>query len=339
MANLKFGLYALLLEIGAWSGTFYLNAGSDARLAWYLVFHLLASLALALFTATLLPAGLARQRLALLALLTGCSYGVPVAGFVGIVVGVIFLRVYRAPRTHESFASLELPAFDPHQRQQAGFTQSGLRAFLANRAAPMGARMGAMVALQYVSGRVSSPLLRDVLADPSEDIRLLAYGMLDNQEKQINRAIDEELKALAAARATEVNTPPGEATLAIAQRLSDLYWELVYQELAQGDLRDYAIAESLRYCDLVLGRRPDQAPLHLRRGRLLHALGRREEAGAAYRRARHLGLPATRVVPYQAELSFDQRNFASARQLMQELAHWDALPRLRPSIAYWTTPR
>lgn len=334
MASLKLGLSALLLEIGAWSGVLLIDGGADQRLAWYLLVHLGASLLLAAATAALLPAGPPRQRLRLLLLMAACCYGVPIAGFVGVAVGTLLLRVYRSPETRPAFESLQLPAFDPHQRPQAGFRQSGLRSFLGNSAVPINARISAMTALQYVSGRVSTPLLRDVLSDPSEDIRLLAYGMLDNQEKRINRAIDEELKALA-----ELPAGDSRARLDVTQRLSDLYWELVYQELAQGDLRDYAIAESRRYCQIVLAAAPDNAALQLRLGRLLHETGDLDGADSAYRRALELGLPATRVLPYQAELGFARRDFATTARLMNELANWASLPRLRPVIDYWTNAR
>lgn len=333
MASLKLGLYALLLEVGAWSGLWVLDIPTDARLAWFLVVHLLASLLLSAAASMLLPAGPLHQRLRLLLLMTGCSYGVPVAGFLGVIVGVLLLRVYRAQPARPDFESLQLPVFDPHQRPQSGFKQAGLRSFLANSAAPINARIGAMTALQYVSGRVSTPLLRDVLSDPSEDIRLLAYGMLDSQEKRINRAIDEELKSLA-------NPTHSERTrLEITQRLSDLYWEPVYQGLAQGDLRDYAIAESLRYCETVLASDPDNAPLRLRQGRLRHETGDIDGAGIAYQHALALGLPATRVLPYLAELSFERRDFRATARLMNELSNWAALPRLRPVIDYWTRNR
>ena len=121
-----------------------------------------------------------------------------------------------------------------------------------------------------------------------------------------------------------------------AEKLSALYWELVYQNLAQGDMRNYAISESLRYCERVLAQQPQHPQHNLRRGLLLHALGRMDEAEQAYARAQQLGLPATRVLPYLAELSFEQRDFAKTRQLMQQLDEWSALPRLRPVIDYWS---
>lgn len=335
MPNAHLGLFALLLELAAWSGSSLFGNHADGVLLWYLVMHGAASLLLAAFAILLLPWAFARPRRSVLLMMASCTYAVPILGFVGVLAGIVILRTYRHRVESPEFESLQLPEFDPHQHTTGGFRQSGLRAFLGNAQAPMASRMGALVALQYVSGRVSSPLLRDVLTDPSEDIRLLAYGMLDNQEKRINQAIDEELRKIAAARELEGPEERGPQTLAAARRLSDLYWELIYQELVQGDLRTHALAESSHYCQLALRHDPDDAALTLRQGRLLHALGHPEGAAGAYYKALALGLPSTRVLPYLAELRFDQGDFADARRLMGDLASWAALPRLQPVIEYW----
>jgi hypothetical protein len=128
---------------------------------------------------------------------------------------------------------------------QSGFRQTGLRAVLSNSEVPTRSRMRAMVALQHISGRISSPLLRNVLNDASEDLRLLAYGMLDSLERNISRAIDKELDTLQKAREIEGQDTLGPVGIQAAEKLSALYWELVYQNLAQGDMRDHAIRESL----------------------------------------------------------------------------------------------
>ena len=339
MINIKLGLGALLLEIGAWTGPALLREHSDSALAAYLVVHAGACALLALTLLPLLTSARARPRRAALAMMWVFSFAVPIAGFIGILLAVLVLRIYRTPVTADDFMSLQLPEFDLHQRMQGSFRQAGLRSFLGNAHAPASARMSAMVALQFVSGRVASPLLRTVLSDPSEDLRLLAYGMLDTLEKRINRAIDAELRALAAARETEGEHTPGSQTLEAHHRLSDLYWELIYQQLVQGDLREHAIKESLRYCGLVLAQAPGHPQLTLRRGRLLHEQGHLEEAGDVYLHARALGMPATRVLPYQAELAFQRRDFARVQQLVRELNQWDALPRLRPVIDYWSGTR
>ncbi|SEQ76336.1 hypothetical protein [Giesbergeria anulus] len=337
MLNSKLGLSAVLMELSAWSGPVLLHDQSDTALASYLLLHAVASTLLALFTLPLLPKEQTQPRSAVLALMVLCSYAVPLVGFIGVLAAVLILRYHRPTQTLTLFESLQLPEFDQHQRLTGAFRQTGLGSFLGNRDVPMTSRMRAMVSLQHVSGRVASPLLRNALNDPSEDLRLLAYGMLDSLEQRISRAVDEELQALRIARAREGTARPGPRTLKAVQHLSDLYWEFIYQDLAQGDLRDYAIAQSLHYCDEVLKLQPKNAPLWLRKGRLLHSLRRFDEAALAYQRCVRLGLPPTRVLPYQAELSFERRDIVRTYMLIAQLDAGDSLPRLRPIIDYWKT--
>lgn len=335
MAEAKLALYALALELAAWSGIMLFENNSDGLLITYLVLHAAASFFLACLAILLLPATFTRPRQPVLLLMAACSFAVPILGFLGILAGVVFLRTYRQRLAAPDFASLQLPEFDPHQHTTGGFRQSGLRSFLGNTKAPTASRMGALVALQYVSGRVASPVLRNVLTDPSDDLRLLAYGMLDSQEKRINQAIDKELKRFADATSVPGADQLGEQALAAARRLSDLYWELIYQELVQGDLRSHALAESARYCQMVLQQEPGDAALILRQGRLLHDLGNPQGAATAYAGAMALGVPATRVLPYLAELHFDQGDYREVGRLMGELQSWSSLPRLQPVIEYW----
>lgn len=335
MLNPKLGLSALLLEVGAWSGPL-LQQHSDEALAAYLLLHAVASVLLTLFLLPLLPRERAQPRAPLIVLIVACCYAVPIAGFLGVLAAALSLHYLGRTRSADEYESVQLPEFDLHQHRQGNFRHAGLRSFLGNSEAPIQARMRAMVALQYVSGRTASPLLRSVLSDPSEDLRLLAYGMLDTLEQRISRAVDLELKALRAAQAEEGPEHPGPLTLKAVHNLSDLYWEFIYQDLAQGDLREYASRESLRYGEQALALQPDSALLCLRRGLLLHELGQFEEASQAYDKAHALGLPATRVLPYQAELCFERRDFTRTRELMQQLDQWSALPRLRPIIDYWS---
>ena len=67
-----------------------------------------------------------------------------------------------------------------------------------------------------------------------------------------------------------------------------------------------------------------------------HLLADGDGAQFYYQRALNLGLPAARVIPYQAELMFEQRQFAKVQELMRRLEDQQVLPRLRPCIQYWS---
>lgn len=337
MINFKLALSALVAETASWSSLWLLRSHSDAALLGYLAAHALASGLLALCLAPFLgaSAGSRRQRLALVALMALISYAVPVAGFIGSVIATIALSRQRGAHAGKKFPMLSLPDFDPHQQSGSGRRQAGLQSFLMNQAVPVASRMRALAALSHVSGRTASPMLRAALGDSSDDVRLLAYSLLDGKERQLSQAIYEERQKLERAQALE-GDQLGPQGVQAAWALSDLYWELIYQEAAQGDVRDHATAQSLHFCRLVLARRPDSALLVLRQGRLLHMQGQDDEALTCYERALALGLPPARVVPYQAELLFGQRRFGEVQERMRSLDMQQALPRLRPSIQYWS---
>ena len=54
MVNLKLGIAAILLELGAWSGPLLLGGHTDSALASYLLVHALACVMLSLFLFPLL---------------------------------------------------------------------------------------------------------------------------------------------------------------------------------------------------------------------------------------------------------------------------------------------
>lgn len=327
MSHLKLGLSAATLELGAWA-QLALAGRSDAELALYFLVHAGAAALLALFGYAFLPAELSKPRLPILALIFSLVFFVPAIGFVAVAVAT--LAVPRIPRFAPKpvFESVVLPELDPHERVRGGgFRQAGLRGFLNNPRAPVPLRLRALVTLQNVPIRLASPLLRDLLADPTEDLRLLAYGILDAQEKKLNAAIHDELQRLQGGE---------EERLVGSRRLAQLYWELVYRELVHGDLRRHALEESLRHLRVALAAQASDPALQLQLGRLLHETGELETARAAYGAALALGLPASRVVPYLAELAFETRDFPLVRRLMGQLQDWRNLPRLEPVAKFWT---
>lgn len=338
MINLKFSVAAILLEISSWASLAFLMQRSDASLLSYLSLHGLASVFLAFSIYPLLWGTRSQPRWAVISLIATISFLVPLAGFLAAVLALLAIRVYPLRIHNEEFSSITLPEFDLHQSLHAAGRTTGMRKLLNNPSAPTKNRFTALVSLSNVAGHIASPMLRDVLNDPNDDLRLLAYGMLDRMEQKISQAIHEEMQVwkqeqeIADAHQTRLSTKG----LTAARRLSDLYWELVYQGLALEDMHTFAVSESLRYCNLVLQQQPEDGSLLLRKGRLLHAQGKFAEAAECYEQAMAYDLPKSQVRPYQAQLYFEQGQFARAKALISEVKAHNALPKLRPVIDYWS---
>ncbi len=330
MGRSTLALMAILSELGALS-LFGAAADPDHALASYLLAHAPASLLLALAVYTLIPLRQARPRASVLALLFCGIFFVPVLGFVGVTAGALLRHLLPRLRAPQRFSAVRLPELDIHEsggKSAAGFRQAGVRQFLKNERAPVPQRLRAMVALSHAPSRIGSPVLRELLGDAEDDLRLLAYGLLDSREKRLNADIHAARQRLAA-------SGDDDERAVTAHQLAALYWELVYQGLVQGDLLDYAVGQALAYTEIALRGNDDDPALHLQHGRLLQQLGRLDDADRAYRRARELGWPASRVVPYLAELAFARRDYARVRRLLTAMNDWEGLSRLQPVLRFW----
>lgn len=338
MFNLKLGSIALAFEIAGWGIVSAMGERSDTALLGYFVLHAVASAVLALCVFPMLRGGSNRARWPMLCLISVFAFVVPILGFVSVVLAALTIRNYPLLQNKVPFASIELPEFDVHQQMQGTPRTAGMRALLNNAQVPAQSRFEALVSLSHVSGHIASPMLKDVLNDRSDDLRLLAYGMLDRMEQKISRAIHEKSQILSAAQAyaAKHQAPLSPRGVQAAHSLADLYWELIYQGLASDDMRDFAVQQSLAYSEIVLAQDPDDGPLIVRKGRLLQALGRRDEASACYDKALALKLPKTQVLPYQAEIHFHRGEFDQVRAVMRTLKPHNSLPKLRPVIDYWS---
>jgi len=263
--------------------------------------------------------------------LAALCFFVPVAGVLLVLGSLLLAKLFPKPEDDKDIADVGLPVFVAHLISRV--THGGgarLRAQLSNERAPVQSRMTALVAMQSMPTRTASPVLRDLLADPVDDIRLLAYGMLDNAEKVLTQKILAELPRL-----EEATTP--EARYDINKRLADLYWELIYQNLVQGDVYRYTAEQVERYASAALDIQPDNAALWYMRGRL--ALSRREPdvAESHLRRAESLGFPRDRLLPPLAEACYLRRDYAGARAALAQFSSRSPLPLLRPLLRYWTS--
>ncbi|KAA3649725.1 MAG: hypothetical protein DWQ11_18210 [Proteobacteria bacterium] len=327
-------MFALLLSLSALSleglalGVLGSADTGEGLLAAFLLPHLAASALLALAGRALMPSLTARAPGASVALMFALSAFIPLLGFLGVATGLWIGRYRRAMRGPRGLRTLALPPLDPHQRARAGVHPTGVSGFLRNRRVPTPQRLKALVALQHVPGRVASPLLRNLLGDDSEDLRLLAYGMLDRKEKGLNAQIHAEHRRLAA-------NPGPTAQLLAHTRLAGLYWELIYQQLAHGDLRTHAADTGLFHARAALALRPSAAGMHLRCGQFLQTLGDADGAEVALEAARSAGLPDHRVLPHLAELAFLRRDFAAVRRLLAPLGHWPGTTGMHKVAQLW----
>jgi hypothetical protein len=328
------GLLALALEVFAVFWLVPLREGSPYDLLGFLVVHGLASLCLAAFVSAALPPHLRKPVAPMIMLLFGFSFFIPLLGLIGQVIAVLVARFL--PRIVPELPYAEIPPiefeFPPREiRERTKYGQGGLTSRLKDAGVPKEARFKSLLALQGMPARIANPLLHDMLGDPADEVRLVAYGILDNQEKSINKHIHDEITKLREADAAQMQ-------LISLRRLAELYWELVYGGLVHGDVRDHAMSETDRYLTQAMQIAPDDAGLWFLKGRML--LFKRDPAAeAALHRAVANGLEESRVLAYLGQIAFERRDYGEVRRIFGSLSESQFAPRLKQAVKYWAGDR
>jgi len=308
------------------------HASSNHMLLIHLLQRAATSLLLAMIGHYFLCSGQGRhKRWSITLLLFNFIFFIPLLGAFSVLLIALIAAYPRAPQIHSPFASLVMPEFALSMREALiRFSQGGIRSTLTQPSIPAPKRLQSLLALQGMPSRISSPLLHERLEDESDDIRLIAYGLLDNREKAINAEIHREMLALRQAESDETR-------LITLRHLAELYWEMIHARLAQGDLRIHALHQALSYAEEALKLSGQNAGLQFLKARILFELKNFEEATLVFESSANLGLHESRILPYLAEIAFYRKQYGTARNLLERLSVYQPSPIMQDIIKLWTT--
>ena len=300
-------------------------------LAFWLILlaHLLISLVAAFATYLLLPRRFRQPRGAITALMFCFAFVAPPIGAIGLL--LITRANLQRPIAEARVAvpvAVNLPLYDVQSKEHYRGGQGAIRSRLGEDV-PSDLRMQSLLTLQAVPSKVSNPILEDLLGDSTDDVRLVAFGMLDSEEKKISKEIRYETERLA------YSLTPEQRYDALGH-LAELNWELVYACLAQGELRRHILTQARKHADAALSLNvlPGSGLVFLQ-GRILLEQGETQAAKAAIERAMEFGQPKTSALPYLAEIAFRRRDFLCVRQIMQQLSTLNLASQTRAVEDFW----
>jgi len=256
---------------------------------------------------------------------------IPVIGGLIVLIACLWEKYFPAKRDSELLASVSRPEFVTYLMSHVSHGSGArLQARLANTQVPTVDRLSALVAIQTMPTRTNGTLLRELLADPIEDIRLIAYGALDQAENEIMQKIYQAIKAL---ELCDNDTERHE----LNRRLAELHFELVYQNLVQGAVYKHTLEQADRYAHAALAASfsAQDAALWLIRVRVALANAQPELAARYMEQAQKLGFPSERLLPWLAEVAFLKRDYSRVSELLGSLGSAALLPTLKPAVEYW----
>ncbi|HAX10835.1 MAG TPA: polysaccharide biosynthesis protein [Marinobacter hydrocarbonoclasticus] len=320
--------FGLVSELG---GAVALFTGEDSvrAVGGYVVAHALSCVVFTLALLVLMPQRYRKQRWRPAVFLFSLQFAIPLVGSLGVFVGIL-LALY-LPRSNrelpwQQVPIPELPFRPTDMGSQVVYTEGGLRQVLREASDP-GKRLKALLASRQMEGREGVDILREALKDPVDDVRLLAYSMLEQKEK----ALVQEAERLQS-QVTEAADP--KSLERMNRRLAQTWWETAYLGLAQGSLRQYYLEKSRDLLVKLVATYDEPSDWQLL-GRVELALGRPEEARDAFELAIDNGARQEHILPYLAEIAFLARDYQRVRFYLARCAHGHNHPAITPLLEAW----
>ena len=319
-------LWALLSGHGGWS------------LVLFWVLHAAASLAMVAVLQPWLPESCREPRGVSLALLGLLALFMPIVGAPGLVFAMRMAQA-RPPRRDDDGALRQAPRLEvfsianPDEAMRREMPAGQTARIARDQSQPAERRIRAVLALREMPPRLALPVMRQLLSDPNEEIRLLAYGISSSWEHRLTDALQAAARELRQARGEGADP----AVLArSARRVAEMHMEFIYQGLAQGDLRTFALEQAYEHCEIALREMPRDTGLRLMLLRLSLATQRIDDARAALDELAAQGASPSLWRPYAAEIEWMARRYGEVARLLQPLDASQVAPRLRSVVRLWT---
>lgn len=184
---------------------------------------------------------------------------------------------------------------------------------LFNRKASPLERTQALFSLSKRSLASMNPYIEKLLPGESDEMRLLAFNILDEEEGRINQKIAK----LEAVYQASLQTAHGEdEQCKIAEQLASLYWELIFNHLILPELQQNILEKALFYAKKAFKTLSQDPFLWGLLGKIYRQLKEYDKAENAFRKALALNLPASQALPYLAEMQYMQAKYVDIEQYL-----------------------
>lgn len=310
-------IIAILLELLSWivlDSVFLNQLISDGwRFIGFLLIHSIACYFFTRSLIELLPDNYSKNKDHLVLFFFNILFFIPYLGAIGLYTAWLAGLYWPKTIVHDIYDLTTEPPL-PYQplkiSEKTIYGRAGLSGVIKNAADP-DKRLKAIMATKQLDDRDAVPILRIALKDTVDDVRLLAYSMLDVKEEKINAGIQGIQKQLLKSK--------GVAKSRLHKAIAHYYWELSYLGLAQGDLMQHVLNQSCDNLGIAIDIEPDDAGTCFESGRVLLRLGRQKEAMERLTQAMSLGISSNDVLPYMAEAAFNLKNYGHVKLLLSKL--------------------
>jgi len=251
-----------------------------------------------------------KNKLSLVSLIGTLTFFIPLIGSLIVIAGMALPLRHQRPIGRSSwrtYDALKLP-YKPIDLDPNAMTRRvGLIPLLYHVSDPQW-RKEALLGCRELDDKQAVPILRTALADPTDEVRLLAHLLLTSKERKLSQQLDQLLKL------DKDPDPRGDRQ----EQLASLYWDFVYLELTTGEVAQHLLHQALFRIQTAIVRLPS-ASRYLLRARIQIALDQLQEAKESLSAAHNLGMPQDNIAIYLAEVAFKEGHYKEVKSQLERM--------------------
>lgn len=172
-------------------------------------------------------------------------------------------------------------------------------------------------------------ILYKLLPDTSDEIRLLAFNILDQEESLIAK----EMHKLFAMLKTPDLEP--ETYAKFKKNIASLYWELFYQNLILKELEKPILENALNYADSVISVLKNDSTLLALLGKIHLGLGELPQATEWFSKTTHFNIAPSQVYPYLAEINYKLKDYVAVQKYLNMSETLSDIEAIAPVKLFW----
>jgi tetratricopeptide (TPR) repeat protein len=208
------------------------------------------------------------------------------------------------------------------------FGEAGIGKLLTNEEAPEELKLKALTSLSDNAKKSDIEMIKKMLGDRDDEVRLYSFSIINKLERNLNNKIHEKLKEFREAKDKK-------RKLQAATDLAHLYWDLVYYQLSDEDLKGFIIKEVEKYATYVLHRDSSNPQINLLLGKVYLYQKKYNNAQLFITTALKKGVNRDFIIPYLAEIFYEKRQFHTVKKLLSSAKDIEFNTTLYPIVILW----
>ncbi len=303
---------------------------TTASMAHFYLLHGCLSLLFAIVGGLILKRRYADAHYKIVALLLAMQIAMPIIGYLFGAWIIYYLRNVRYDKRLTHTRYIDMDDFQSEFVQiKRIFGEASISELLNGTNSSSALKTKALASVSDHINQKNINLIKRSLSDSDDEVRLYSFALIDGMERDINDKIHQMLQAFEQTQALE-------RKIDIARDLASLYWDMVYFELSDADLKSYILDQVKYFARFVLKVFPGDVKVNTILGKVYLIEHQYDEAATCFTLVIEQEGDNEYILPYLAEIYFNMRNFRSVKALLATADSMKINAMLHPVLQQWS---